>query len=175
MNKIIATTLLSFYSIIFAQVDCEKDSIKYSIAYNYIANNYPNGSNKIIVSDSIIDLDRFFGAKGLTDFPEEKEKLNQYREKKNYIWFEPFYSSCLASMFSIKDTAARNILFFSQIEDNILIAEVFPLFLMPNHIKKRLNIFRYNEVSFQNTSIYYLFIFDKNTIEAVFRNEIERD
>jgi hypothetical protein len=166
MKTIVIIILLFCYSLIFAQINCDKDSVMYSKAYNYIANNI---GDIVFVSDTIIYIDGFFLLEKLTDFPEEKEKLKQFHEDlcygdKEYLASESFYSSCISSIFSIKDTLANYILFFSPIDDNILLASVFPINMYRyeyNPYRKR-NIFSFKHVSRFTTEQCYLFIFGKN-------------
>ena len=154
---------------IVAQNDCEKVAALYLAAYNYIVNDSVNQNKKIIVSDSIIDLDRFWFSQDLENFPVEKEKLEQYRVDKGFNWFETYYSHCIDSLFCKKNQQANNILFFSPIEDNILRADVLPR-------KRCVNKFDYNTMAFQTVGQIYLFIFDDDgTIKMVFGRKIIYD
>jgi hypothetical protein len=168
MKKIFCLILYSFsYLIVIqAQSDCGQDSIKYLIAYNYIVNDYVTKGKTITVSDSIIDLDRFWFSEELKNYPEEQRRLNQYRENKGFIWSDPFYSSCITSMFPVRNVLANNILFFSQIEDDILLADVFPYkntFINWKSDKyDRDRMFNYNQISMFTVVNKYLFIFDKD-------------
>jgi hypothetical protein len=175
MKKIISIGLLFYCNTILAQIDCEKDSAMYSFAYSYIMNESVNINMKIIVSDSIIDLYSGWFSNDLIDFPEVKERMKQYWLNKNFIPFPPFYSSCIASMFYIKDTSANSILFFSPIKDNALLVEIYSLNRY-NPYKRLFNGFVYNEVSRQTTGQHYLFIFNKDsTIKNVFSHEVIHD
>ena len=176
MKNIIFYVLLLicfFYNcfVIHSQSNCDQDSVKYLIAYNYIINDSVNKENKMTVCDSIVDLDRFWFSRNLTDFPQEKKILDQYRENKKFIWFEPFYSPCLASIFC-KKGMSKHVLFFSQIEDNMLRADLLPS-------KKQFNctdIYNYHKMASFTEGRIYMFIFnDDGTIKAFFNNEIIYD
>ncbi len=155
---------------IIAQINCIQDSTMYIAAYNYIASDSLNRGKSIVVSDSIVDLDRFWFSKDLTEFTVEREKLDHYRLSKNYVWFDSFYSQCISSLFSGKNLNSKMVLFFSIIEDNMLRADLLP------HNKKWKNKFNYNTMSFQNVGQIYLFIFNKDgSIKKVFSHEIIYD
>lgn len=164
----ILSILLWNYSAM-AQTDCGQDTIMYSMAYNYIINDSVNQNKKIEVSDSIVDLDRFWFSQYMNNFPIEKEKLDQYRANKNYKWFESYYSPCIASLFCKKNQQSNNILFFSQIEDNMLRVDILPK-------KPQNNKISYNDLAFQNTGQIYLFLFTFcGHIRAVFGTKIIYD
>lgn len=168
MKKIFCLILYCFSCLVViqAQSECGQDSIKYLIAYNYIVNDYVTKGKTITVSDSIIDLDRNWFSEELKKFPKEQRKLNQYRANKGFIWSDPFYSSCIASMFPVKDVSANNILFFSQIEDDILLADVLPyknVFINWKSDKyNRDRMFNYKLISIFTVVNQYLFIFDED-------------
>jgi len=162
------STILWSYPVI-AQKDREKDSVLYLAAYNYILNDSVNQNKKIAVSDSIVDLDRFWFSQDLKNFTIEKEKVDQYRSAKKFMWTKPYYSYFIDSLFCKNKKQANNVLFFSQIEDNMLRVDILP--------KKRcVDKFDYNAVAFQNIGRIYLFIFDKNgNIKKTFSREIIYD
>lgn len=104
----------------------QKDSIMYMAAYKYITNDSINKNKLIVVSDSIEDLDRYWDT-GLEQFPEESEKLKKQRneQRKRYSIKTTYYSPLLASLFQNQDVKrSQTILFFSKIEDMILIANI---------------------------------------------------
>ena len=166
---IIILSILLWNCSIKAQNDCERNAVMHLAAYNYIVNDSINQNKEIVVSDSIVDLDTYWFFSKLIDFPEEKRKLEQNRENKNYIWNEPVYSPCLSSLFCRKNNSAKNVIFFSQIEDNMLRADLLP------HTWQ-LNEFRYDEMAHFTTGQIYLFIFDDDgTVKATFSSEIIYD
>lgn len=170
MKKIILILFISYSKIIYAQSDCTQDSVLYMIAYNYIVNDSINKGKTITVSDSIVDLDRYWCSAELDSFPEEKKALKQYRENKKYVWFTTYYSQCLNTLFHhTKNISAKKVIFFSQIEDNMLLAELLPY-------KKQCNLFSYDEMAFLSTGQSYLFIFSKEGIlKAAFSHEMIYD
>ena len=146
-----------------AQLNCSQDSTTYIAAYNYVVNDSLCQEKNIVVSDSIVDLDRFLFSDDLTKFPIEREKLDQYRFSKNHVWFKPFYSPCISSIFNVKNLNSKSVLFFSVIEDNMLRADLLP------HNKKWVNKFNYDEMAHHNEGHIYLFIFnEKGRIKKVF-------
>jgi len=168
-NVIIILLFLLWDSPIIAQNDWKKDSVLYLNAYNYIINDSINQNKEIAVSDSIVDLDRFWFSQDIKNFFIEKEKVNRYRSTKDFRWFKPYYSYYIDSLFCKKNQQSNNILFFSQIEDNMLRVDVLPC-------KKHVNKFDYNAVAYQNTGQIYLFIFDEEgIIKMVFSREIVYD
>jgi len=170
MRKMILALFIFYSGIMCAQHNCTQDSMAYSIAYDYIMNDSINKGQIIAVSDSIIDLDRYWYSRELDSFPEEKRKLNQYRASKKFIWFTPYYSQCLSSLFcQTKDKSAIKVIFFSQIEDNMLLVDLLPR-------KKHYNMFRYSEMAFQNEGMTYLFIFsEEGLLKVVISREMHYD
>lgn len=156
---------------IHSQCVDNQDTVLYKEAYDYIVNDSININKEIAVSDSIVDLDRDWFSHHLTDFPIEKKILDQYREKKKFIWLESFYSPCLASIFC-KREISKYVLFFSQIEDNMLRADLLPS-------KKQFNctdIYNYDKMASLTEGWIYLFIFNNDgTIKASFNNEMIYD
>jgi hypothetical protein len=148
-----------------SQNDCNFDSTIYIAAYNHILNDSINKNKNIAVCDSIIDLDRFFFSDYLENFPIEREILKQYRANKKFIWFDTYYSQCIDSLFCKLNKLSKNVLFFSNIEDNMLIVELIPQIWQKNK-------FSYKEMSLFNTGYMYLFLFtDCGSIKAAFRSE----
>ena len=119
MKSIVIFFLFFFpYVICNAQSDCTNDTTMYLVAYNYIINDSTNQGKSISVSDSIIDLDRFWFSEDLIALPMEKVKLDKYRANKGYVWYPPFYSPCIALLFGNNSQHQNDVLFFSKIEDN---------------------------------------------------------
>lgn len=109
---------------VYGQSNCDSDSIRYRIAYNYVVNDTVNQGKIIAVSDSIVDIDRHWDKKELENLEDVQRKLSRYMENK-YTWFPSYYSSCIAAMFGDKNKLSSNhVLFFSQIEDGILFANL---------------------------------------------------
>lgn len=170
MKSLVIITLFFFpYMVCNAQNGCKNDTIMYLAAYNYIINDSINQRKSISVSDSIIDLDRFWFSKDLISLPEEKEKIDKYRTNKKNVWSAPFYSPCITLLFDKNVRQSDAVLFFSKIEDNILRADLLP-------DKSSADKYNYNQMSFQNTGRIYLFVFDKDCIfKGVFNHEIIYD
>lgn len=167
MKKLFFLLLVFYSQTIYAQSNCAQDSILYLIAYNYIVSDSINKGETIVVSDSIIDLDRYWYSAELDDLPEEKKVLNQYRKGKNFMWFSTYYSPCLNKLFHPKsDAFTDKVIFFSQLEDNMLIVDLLSY-------TRRCNMFSYNEMAFQNVGRTYLFVFCKDkTLKAVVSREM---
>jgi hypothetical protein len=159
---------LSCCNIIVAKANCQQDSVRYMAAYNYIVNDSINQGKIIAVSDSIVDLDRYWFSGDIETYPKEKEMINQYRMNKKYIWFDTFYSQLLVSLFC-KKGASNHVLFFSTIEDNILRADILPG-------KRETNLFDYNKIAFQTEGYIYLFLFNVDgTIKLAIQRKIIYD
>ena len=157
------------YVICNAQSDCTNDTTMYLVAYNYIINDSTNQGKSISVSDSIIDLDRFWFSEDLIALPMEKVKLDKYRANKGYVWYPPFYSPCIALLFGNNSQHQNDVLFFSKIEDNMLRADLLSY-------KRYADKYNYDQMAFQNVGRVYLFVFDINTtFKAVFSHEIIYD
>jgi hypothetical protein len=169
MKNIVIIVLFSLlHTISVAQTNCSQDSVIYLAAYNYIFQDSVNQGKTITVSDSIVDLDKFWFSQDISDCPAKKEVLDQYRANKGFIWFDTYYSPCLASLFC-KTTTSKNVLFFSKIEDNMLRADLLPY-------KQQSNKFDYGKMAFQNVGQIYLFIFNKDgSLKSAFSHEIIYD
>lgn len=164
---IVLFTLLSAISM--AQTNCSQGSVMYLTAYNYIIRDSVNQGKTIAVSDSIVDLDRFWFSQDIADYPTEKEILDQYRADKKFVWKDAYYSPCLASLFCRKKTMPKNILFFSKIENNMLRVDLLPY-------KQQSNRFDYVKMASQNVGQIYLFIFNENgSLVSTFSHEIIYD
>ena len=152
-----------------AQTNCSQDSTRYLDAYNYIIQEPVNQEKTIVVSDSIVDLDRFWFSQDIADYPTEKEILNQYRANKKFVWMDAYYSPYLASLFCRKTTMPKNLLFFSKIEDYMLRADLLLY-------KQQSNKFDYKKMTIQNIGQIYLFIFNKDgSLKFAFSHEITYD
>lgn len=167
-NIYIITLFMFFCNKLTSQVDCVQDLKQYLIAYNYIITDSINNNEVIAVSDSIVDIDRELFPDKLINFPEEKEKLNKYRENKAYIWDASYYSPCLNVLFC-KNNNASKVLFFSKIEDNMLLADLLPY-------KDKFSMFNYDRMASQNIGLTYLFILGSDgEIKGFFKHSIIYD
>lgn len=152
-----------------SQFSCDQNSVKYLMAYNHIINDSINQGKIIAVSDSIVDLDRYWFSGELKEFPEHQKKLNQYRANRGFTWFTTFYSPCLRALFGDKNPLANHVIFFSKVEDNMLLADLLPHF-------KQFDKFNYDKMAFQNVGWTYLFIFNnKGELKVVFNREMIYD
>lgn len=159
----------------YSQTICSKDSTRYVVAYNYINNEKVNREKMIIVTDSIVDLDRFWFSNDATGLL--KDKIDQHRINKKFIWNDTFYSSCLNFLFPTKKKKtlrATHVLFFSEIEDDMLCAD---LIFCRRLSKMQSDMFNYQRMATLNSGRIYLFVFDKgrNTIKSVFSHEMSYD
>lgn len=135
------------------------DSAKYSCAYKYIKNN--TTAKRIKVSRCIVDLDRWvFPFDSLADLPKEKNALMAFVERKKNGRNKDCFSNEIAALtFDVKKP--QNILYFSQIEDNMLVACLLPFDKHRHRIK---DIDRFDIICRFNESENYLFVFDDNNI-----------
>lgn len=135
-----------FYAISMAQTNCSQDSTRYLDAYNYIIQESANQEKTIEVSDSIVDLDRFWFSQDIADYPTEKEILGLQ-----------------------KNNDAEKFIVFSKIEDNVFRADLLPY-------KQQFNKFDYKKMTIQNVGQIYLFIFNKDgSLKFAFSHEITFD
>ena len=168
-----AFCIIYFTSI--GQLNCERDFLFYSKAYDYIIQLQENKTKIIAISDSIIDLERYWDSPILEKYPAEKEKLNSFRKNKKYVWSEPYYCSCIDSLRTKKNKATpiTHVLFFSPIDGNILLAELLPCFNTFIVNAKKIDC---SFVSYENLSIFtsvnrYLFIFNNDGSINLFLKE----
>ena len=145
--------ILSFSLSIHAQTI--EDLSKYQIAYNYISKKYQG----IKISGNIIDLDRWvFPVDSLKDFPKEKEKLEATVKRKRIARNEDYYSKELAAL-TPKSKEIKNIIYFSQVEDNMLVANLVPF---EKHRHRIEDIDNFDSICRFTTTNDFLFIFDEN-------------
>lgn len=152
----------------------QKDSVIYTNAYRYIIKDSTNLNKSIILSDSIVDLDKYWSS-GLDSFPKEKEILNQYRERKKYQYFKAFFSQVLNSLSNEHKTSHHSnsvILFFSKIENYTLRADVLPL---DNKYTDQTRIFDYTNYDF-GEGYEYLFILNPDgSIKLALKQQVIRN
>lgn len=76
----------------------------------------------IIVSSYLIDFDRFnfLNSKDFTE--EDKQKIINHREQKNFIWDAPIYEPKLIFLQGKSIEQPEYIIYFSPIEDEMLVA-----------------------------------------------------
>jgi hypothetical protein len=147
------------------------DSIRYSNAYGFIKNNTPE--KRIKVSRCIVDFDLWmFPLDSLADFPEKKDSFMRLVERKLAETDKVcLYDDDVARIANIKQP--RKVLYFSQIEDNMLIA---CLLLFDKRRHKKSDIDNFDVISRFNEPEYYLFFFDEdNTIKKVIRVFVNSD
>jgi len=131
----------------------ENDFFKYKEAFNYILSDSINLGKEIFVSDTIIDMDRFYFKDEVKD---DTTLTNIIDSLTKYTWFENFSSDEIQNIFGKQNKSAESILFFSLIEKNTLRADLF-------FERKSLNEFKYNNLSNYNVNeiFSYLFFFDE--------------
>ena len=96
--------IILIFSFIFIVLDINAQFQKiekkmYKTAFKYIVKENKISPKKYIVSDSIIDLDRFWASPQLVNSPKEKELVDSYRERKKFIWKNNFQSENIKKIF----------------------------------------------------------------------------
>lgn len=163
MNKF----LILIVAITFNCCSPQKDaSLYYKTGYDYIASLPVIKDYGLIVSDRIVHIDMSNFYEELGDGGNEKTlllKLDSLDSKRKNV------NSILPELQGLpSDTSSKYTLFFSEIIDNILLAEVIENNGLKNASHERLTAF--------NKSMVYLIIFDKkNQIKKVFKKEIQYD
>ena len=173
MKNIFFFILCCFYfcTVINRQSNCDQNSTKFLVTYNYIINDSVNKGKSLIISNSLVDLN-------ISVFYEE---LKQKGEDKRSVMIRLLYKIYQNVDFCSKLTFlndksvqySKNILFFSPIiNDSILCAELFEY---KRNLNKN-NKTEYRHVAAFNTSYIYLFMFDKvGKIKSMFRKEMIYD
>lgn len=172
MKNIFFFILCCFYfcTVINGQSNCDQDSTKFLIAYNYIINDSINQGKDLIISNSLVSLNVAVFFRELKQKDEDERSL----AKRLYgIYQNVDFGSKLTFLNDKGVKYSKNILFFSPIiNDSILCAELF-------EYKKNLNKsnkIKYRHVAAFNTSYIYLFVFDKvGKIKSMFRKEMIYD
>ena len=159
LRDLLVLTFVSQFLYLHGQTLNKIDSEKYSCAYKFIKNN--TTAKRIKVSRCIVDLDRWvFPFDSLADLPKEKNALMAFVERKKNGRNKDCFSNEIAALtFDVKKP--QNILYFSQIEDNMLVACLLPFDKRRHRIK---DIDRFDIICRFNESENYLFVFDDNNI-----------
>jgi hypothetical protein len=141
------------------------DLFKYKQVYDYIIKDSISLNKKIMVSDTIVFMERTLFWENLKVQGEKAEiTINRIDSIDNARKYDNFYSLQLSKSFK-KDTTATLNLYFSKIFKDSLVAEVID--------NKGLYKASYNRVTMFNTGYCYLFTFDTNgTIKEVLIKEI---
>jgi hypothetical protein len=143
----------------------KEDLPKYREAYNYILSDSINKRRDIFVSDTIVDMDRFYFK---SDVQSDSILAHIINSLTKYYWFDDFFSCEIKELFGEQNKKAESILFFSLIEKNTLRVDLF--------VKRySINDFKYDWIINSNRDkVYaYLFFFDKiGKIKYVYRHEI---
>ena len=156
-NFLFALILVVQFQSLYGHLSYKIDSAKYICAYNYIKEN--TTAKRIQISRCVVDLDRWaFPIDSLADYPEEKNALIAFVErKKNERNKESFSDEITIQTPVVK--RPKNILFFSQIENNMLVACLLPFDKRRHRMK---DIDKFDIISRFNDSESFLFIFDEN-------------
>lgn len=158
-NFLFALILVVQFQSLHGHTSYKIDSAKYICAYNYIKEN--TTAKRIQISRCVVDLDRWtFPIDSLADYPEEKNALIAFVErKKNERNKESFSDEITIKIPVVK--RPQNILYFSQIENNMLVACLLPFDKRRHRMK---DIDKFDIISRFNESENFLFIFDENNI-----------
>ena len=156
LRDLLVLTFVSQFLYLHGQTLNKIDSAKYSCAYKFIKN---TTDKRIKVSRCIVDLDRWvFPFDSLSDLPKEKNALMAFVERKKNGRNEDYFSDEIAAQtFDVKKP--QNILYFSQIEDNMLVACLLPFDKRRHRMK---DIDRIDIICRFNESENFLFVFDDN-------------
>ena len=156
LRDLLVLTFASQFLYLHGQTLNKIDSAKYSCAYKFIKN---TTDKRIKVSRCIVDLDRWvFPFDSLSDLPKEKNALMAFVERKKNGRNEDYFSDEIAAQtFDVKKP--QNILYFSQIEDNMLVACLLPFDKRRHRMK---DIDRIDIICRFNESENFLFVFDDN-------------
>ena len=166
MKKTVIIFFLFYCNIYVCTQDiCVKDIIKYKEAYNYLIKDSIMDDKSLFVSDTVVDMDRFYFHADVIDYPEIKTTIDSL---KKYTWNKGFSSEQLREVWKNQNPYSESILFFSLVEKNTLRADLFIN-------RYSLANFNYDDIIYFNRDkVYaYLFVFNKqNKLERVFRREI---
>ena len=153
-----------------AQKDDSK-AMLYKKCYEYIVDDQQLNKNQLIVSDTIIYVERIFFHEVFKKTDESMEDyLSRIDSVDNDKFYSSYYSPLLDSLFHKKNKHVCrkepfHILYFSRISDNLLFAELV-------YIKKYVSLSHYI-CTFLNSTYTYLFILDEDlSIQKVFKIEI---
>lgn len=148
-----------------AQDISNADLFKYKQAYDCISKDSINLNKKIMVSDTVVFVERVLFWENLKVQGEKAEiTINRIDSIDNARKFKNFYSLLLSRSFKKDKTATLN-LYFSKIFKDSLVAEVID--------NKGLCNATYSRITMFNSGYCYLFVFDKKGyIKIVLRKEI---
>lgn len=148
------------------------ESKRYLLAYDYIKTDPVNVENRMYVMDTIIDPDWHWFSNELSDYPDNKKWVEEYRAGKKFQYERNRYSSVLDSLFQGNKSEANTVLIFSDITNDMLIAEI---------VEKKLSlpygtpVWAIDKMRSFTESYMYLFLFNESTIKRVFKIEMMYD
>lgn len=143
--------LFLIYSLLFLNI-LGNERNEYLDPYKRICADTTFSNKAIKVSSYLIDLDRFYfkNNDGLTQ--DEQEKVSNHRIKNSFKWKDPIYEPKLDSL--QKNTVIRPeyIVYFSPLEDNMIVACVAK-YINSEFYEKNVRFYKVTE---------FLFILDSN-------------
>ncbi|MDL2304960.1 hypothetical protein LJC72_06430 [Bacteroides sp. OttesenSCG-928-D19] len=164
MKQVFFLFALSFCQLIGAQQVCSNDIEKYKAAYNYVAADSVLHEKKLYVSPLIVDLGRVVFSEYLKEYPDLKEIVDSLIK---YTGFDIFESTIIKDLFSELNPFSESTLYFSSIEKNTLMADLF--------IKKKASItleYDWLAANGEKAFLYLFFFDDEGNIKNVFRQEM---
>lgn len=143
----------------------------YDVTFNHIISTSGKKADDYFVSNDTYNLGRWMFSHELDDVPEIRAKINSFVER-NKFDLELRVKKNALPFFTNEINNPKYIIFYSEIIDNMIVANVFPLVHTSGRIN---NINSFEEVSRFNTSRNYLFIFEHNQLKKIVTAEMIYD
>ncbi|MBQ3946531.1 MAG: hypothetical protein II670_13150 [Alphaproteobacteria bacterium] len=139
---------------------CNSPCTIYQAAIDSISKSEAISIANCVISDSIYDLDRFFAIELMSEFPDIQSKLKSSYENSSLQSLCPLYSECLHQIQGTSVNNPKYIIFFSSIEDNVLMSELFEL----PKTSATMESYDYQRIAMFTESILFFFLIEGNRI-----------
>ena len=139
---------------------CNSPCTIYQAAIDSISKSEAISIANCVISDSIYDLDRFFAIQLMSEFPDIQSKLKSSYENSSLQSSYPLYSECLHQIQGTSVNNPKYIIFFSGIEDNVLMSELFEL----PKTSATMESYDYQRIAMFTESIQFFFLIEGNRI-----------
>jgi hypothetical protein len=145
---------------------CDSLCIIYRAAVDSISKSESINMADCVISDSIYDLDRFFAIQSMSEFPDIQSDLKYSYVSRSLQSLCPIYSECLHQISVSSVNNPKYIIFFSSIEDSVLVGELFEL----PKLSVNMQTYDYQRIASFAESIQFFFLIEENQI-ATFRSK----
>lgn len=168
-------TLVILFSSFLAVVSCSNKLYNdvrhrdlYELSFQHIVENGTGNKDDYQISNRMYNLDMWMFSDCLNDFPAKREIIDSIVECNKFM-FNLISSKNHLSYISKKATDPKYVVFYSEVHNDMIVANVFPID-PKTHSKEDYN--NYAKMSAFTVSIDYLFIFSNNNLVKTVTKEM---